>query len=315
MLKMMGMALVSMCLMMPAQAADDLVWTWEKPRRFLLISDVNSPEYLLWQAEFNYQARVFKWRTNIVASCVPADVGKKTALVNCHIEDISLQATSLPGDMKNLPKVLEDLDAKLSGASIQLEVSMDGRVRSIDLEGIDKKRRRLTEIVETMRLVLARAIAPLDLQMPKKGSDGGTGAWIQKQTLVTGFPSGLGTMGQVKTQHQIMSEDGETIKIQSSGNGIAGSGRMVEVNGQEQVANFYEMQHAGEAVFDRADGSLLSREYQVRGVPTASSEMGDAWSGMPYLQYAKLVRLGKDEKPNVGESRVLAPASAPKTGD
>ena len=66
-------------------------------------------------------------------SCVPSDVGKKTALVNCHIEDISLQATSLPGDMKNLPKVLEDLDAKLSGASLQLELSMDGRVRSLIL--------------------------------------------------------------------------------------------------------------------------------------------------------------------------------------
>ena len=151
--------------------------------------------------------------------------------------------------------------------------------------------------------------------MPKKGTDGGTGAWIQKQTLVTGFPSGLGTMGQVKTQHQIMAEDGETIKIQSSGNGIAGSGRMVEVNGQEQVANFYEMQHAGEAVFDRADGSLLSREYQVRGVPTASSELGDAWTGNAYLQYAKLVRLDDGEKPNVGESRVLDADPAPKTSD
>lgn len=315
MLKMLGMVLVSMCFMTPAQAAEGLVWNWDKPKRFLLVSDVNAPEFLLWQAELNYQARVFKWRTNIVASCVPAEVGKKTALVNCHIEDISLQATSLPGDMKNLPKVLEDLDSKLSGASMQLELALDGRVRSVDLEGIDKKRRRLTEIVETMRLVLARAIAPLDLQMPKKGTDGGTGAWIQKQTLVTGFPSGLGTMGQVKTQHQIVEEEGDTIKIQSSGSGIAGSGRMVEVNGQEQVANFYDMQHAGEAVFDINDGSLISREYQVRGVPTASSEMGDAWNGMRYLQYAKLVRLDNGEKPNVGESRVLEPTPAPKTGD
>ena len=181
MLKVLGMVLTCLCVSVPAHAVDGLVWNWDKPKRFLLISDVNAPEFLLWQAEFNYQARVFKWRTNIVASCVPSDVGKKTALVNCHIEDISLQATSLPGDMKNLPKVLEDLDAKLSGASLQLELSMDGRVRSIDLEGIDKKRRRLTEIVETMRLVLARAIAPLDLQMPKKGTDGGTGAWIRSR--------------------------------------------------------------------------------------------------------------------------------------
>ena len=133
MLKVLGMVLTCLCVSVPAHAVDGLVWNWDKPKRFLLISDVNAPEFLLWQAEFNYQARVFKWRTNIVASCVPSDVGKKTALVNCHIEDISLQATSLPGDMKNLPKVLEDLDAKLSGASLQLELSMDGRVRSVIL--------------------------------------------------------------------------------------------------------------------------------------------------------------------------------------
>ena len=68
----------------------------------------------------------------------------------------------------------------------------------------------------------------------------------------------LGTLGSVKTVHQISKEDGNSIVLTTSGKGLAGSGRTIQVNGQEQVANMYDVQYAGEATFDLADGSLLA---------------------------------------------------------
>ena len=52
MLKVLGMVLTCLCVSVPAHAVDGLIWNWDKPKRFLLISDVNAPEFLLWQAEF-----------------------------------------------------------------------------------------------------------------------------------------------------------------------------------------------------------------------------------------------------------------------
>jgi hypothetical protein len=236
---------------------------------------------------------------------VASAIGKKVNILDCTIEDISIQANALPGDESSLPMVLEDLDQKLTGAVIQMQMTHDGRVRAVDLEGISKRHRRLAEIVETMRLVLSRAVAVLDLQMPKKGDDEGKGVWMQKQSLVTSFPSGLGTLGSVKTQHELVEKKEDLVLINTVGEGIAGPGRTIEVAGQEQVANLYELQYAGQSSFDLKDGSLMTREYQLRAKPTASSEMSGAFKGTPYLQYAKLVRLDADEKPNVGESRVL----------
>ena len=288
-----------------ASAVEGMAWKWEDSRRFLLIADVNAPEFLWFQAELNHQARVFNWRTNLVVDCSGEAAGKKAHYVSCKIEDVSIQAQPLPGDTEAMAPVLEDLDQKLTGAMLNLELTNDGRVRSVDLEGINRRHRRLNQIVETMRLVLTRSVAVLDLQLPKKGTDGGSGQWVQKQTLVTAFPSSLGTLGSVKTVHEIKTDDGDSIVLATSGKGLAGSGRTIQVNGQEQVANMYDVQYAGEATFDLKDGSLLAREYQMRGTPTASSEMSGAWQGQPYLQYAKLMRLDKGEKPNLGESRII----------
>lgn len=288
-----------------ASAVEGMAWKWEESRRYLLIADVNAPEFLWFQAELNHQARVFNWRTNLVVDCTAEPAGKKAHYVSCKIEDVSIQAQPLPGDKEAMAPVLADLDQKLTGAMLNLEMTKDGRVRSVDLEGIDRRHRRLNQIVESMRLVLTRAVAVLDLQLPKKGTDGGSGQWIQKQSLVTAFPSSLGTLGSVKTVHQISKEDGNSIVLTTSGKGLAGSGRTIQVNGQEQVANMYDVQYAGEATFDLADGSLLAREYQMRATPTASSENSGAFQGQPYLQYAKLMRLDKGETPNLGESRMI----------
>ena len=303
----MGCVLLGLVLgVQPASAIDGLSWTWDAPRRFLLISDVNAPEFLLFQAEKVHQARVYKWRTNVVVSCVGEPLGKKAYSINCKIEDISLQARALRGDEEIIQPVLNDLDSKLTGATIQIEMTRDGRIRDVDLDGIPQRHRRMHEITETMRLVLSRSVAALDLQLPKNGDDEGAGRWRQKQTLVTAFPSDQGTMGSVKSIHEVKSSGAESTVIMSTGKGVAGSGRTIEVAGQEQVANMYEIQYAGESTFDRKNGSLLSREYQLRGTPTSSSENSGAWQGQPYLQYAKLIRLDNGEKPNVGESRPLA---------
>ena len=285
-----------------AQAADGLLWNWDAPRRYLVVSDVTSPEFIWFLAEFNSEARVSQWRTNFVMNCAGEPIGKKAYEVQCKIEDISIQAKAVSEvDARKLNDVLNDMDTKLTGAVLQMEMTTDGRIRSVDLEGIEKRNRRTRDMVETMRRILSRGVALLDLQLPKKGDDGGSGQWEQKNSLVVGFPYGLGTIGSVRLKHEI-AEDASATKLVMTGKGIAGAGVTVQVAGQEQIANLYEMIVGGEAFFDTKTGGLVSRQYQSQGQATASSIQADGWNGVKYMQAARLSLIGEADQPKLGET-------------
>ena len=86
-----GCVLLGLSMTIPtASAVEGLSWKWEDSRRFLLIADVNAPEFLLFQAEKNHQARVHNWRTNLVLNCTGEAAGKKSHRVMCNIEDVSI---------------------------------------------------------------------------------------------------------------------------------------------------------------------------------------------------------------------------------
>ena len=66
-----------------ASAVEGMAWKWEESRRYLLIADVNAPEFLWFQAELNHQhacsigVRISSWTT--------AEPAGKGAL--CFVQD------------------------------------------------------------------------------------------------------------------------------------------------------------------------------------------------------------------------------------
>jgi len=191
----------------------------------------------------------------------------------------------------------------------------DGRLRNVDLEGVEARDRRTSEIREAMRLVMTRVYAPLDLQLPKNGDDKDRGAWKQGSSVVLEFPSDVGSMGSAKVRHTIVATEGSVVTIETTGRGTLGSGQMVEVApGQERPANLFEMSLAGRARFDTARGLLIDRDYTAEGTPTASSLTSDGREGYPYVQVAHLELIEEGtEPPPLGANQEIVREPIPTT--
>jgi len=297
-----------------AWAATGLEWQWEGvEHRFYIQAQVRPSELMWFRAENNREVRVAEFRVNLSTTCRPERlVGKRGWELRCDLDDFGIAAAPVASEQGLLLPILDELDDKFTGAWLQVVFTRDGRVKNVDLEGVDKSNRRISQIHESMRLVLVRAFAGLDLQLPKNGDDKGKGSWKQKAALAMGFPSDLGTMGSAEIIHEITATDGDVVELSSTGRGVLGSGEMVEVAGQERPKNLYDMSLSGTARFDVGRGLLLSREYLVEGNPTASSMMADGWAGIPYVQAVQVswVEPGVD-LPVVGDNQELDAVAHP----
>jgi hypothetical protein len=275
----------------PALATTGLQWKFPaEGRRFHLMTRVSLPDLMQFNAEKNIDVRVAQVLLETVTNCVPGETLKSSWRLNCTLEDVSIQATPYRGETGDLAAVLAEYDERLTGKIVQVDFAMNGKVRDIDLEGYDKHLKRTAAIQENLRLLFARAFALIDLELPKKGDDKGKGYWKQDNLLAVGFPSPNGTMGSVKILHTIDKTEGTQVSISSKGNGIVFAGETVMVQSQERPKNTYDFSYSGHAVFDTAEGVLVSRDYVAKGIPTADSAMAES-GALPYVQAAVMDRI------------------------
>lgn len=183
----------------------------------------------------------------------------------------------------------------------------DGRLRNYNLEGLSKEWRRENRMIETLRLVLGRAFASFDMQLPKKGEARGK-PWRQTGVLAMSLPSASGSVGQSSIDHEVKKVEGNRVEILSSGRGIVGSGEMIAVQpgAPERPANMYDMSLQGFALFDVELGTLVDRQYVVQGAPTASSIASEGTEGISYVQAVRLMLIPEGEQaPALGPNREL----------
>lgn len=298
---------IAVLLPVSAGATTGLAWSWPAAGwRYQLLTRVNVPTLISMKAQENAEARVAQFQLEVVTRCAPTGEPAKSGWeLRCDLEDIAVLATPVTPDAAPLAAIAREYDSRLTGAWVQVQFSSDGRIKNIDLEQVDKSDPRQAAIHETMRLMLARAFAPMELTLPKGGDDKGKGAWRTDNLLATAFPSSQGTMGSVQVAHQITATEGGIVALRASGKGVVSSGEMVVVAGQERPANTWEMVYDGEARFDVARGVLLERQYIADAQPTASSMASDGLAGMPYVQVARAVLLADGDKPTLSESGLL----------
>ena len=94
--------------------------------------------------------------------------------------------------------LLQELDEVLTGAGLQLQVGDNGRLRNVDLEGVRRPNRRLSERTENLRLVLARMVAGLDLHLPRPRKTEGD-FWVQYRDVVLFSPSSVSLLFSVSS--------------------------------------------------------------------------------------------------------------------
>lgn len=312
---MMFACLIGLLAALPARATTGLEWQMgDAPLRYHLRAQVQLPEVLFLHAQFNDEVRVHEVRVHLVTSCRPADaLGRRGWELACSIDDLALQVAPVTPDAGQAAPVLQDWDDKLTGATLQVVLHRDGRVKNVDLEGIEKDERRMQHIVETMRLLTTRAFALLDLELPRKGDDKGKGEWKQRQSLALGFVTTEGTIGSSRVVHRIVDETDGVVTIETEGEATQGPADTVAVASQERTANLYEMDYTGSARFDTAAGRLIERTYFVHATPTASSVNAEGSNVPPYVQRSALTLLEEGESPELPENAEIVREPVPAT--
>lgn len=287
----------------PAARAQDfepiegLEWSWApgESHQWYVEAEIHLPGFIWFAAEHNKEARVVSYQVRMLTTCEPALENKKGWELACVIDDIGLKAATLSPDQPQLPEILDELDTKLTGAPLQLELRKDGRLRSLDLEGMEKENLRTGRIQENTRLVLYRAMAGFDLQLPRKGY-ARYPSWAQTDSVLMWSPSAVGTLGSTEFVHQIIERKGDLVIVQTLGRG------MVVPAAQ---ANQYDTDLDAMAVFDLKQGVLTERVWNALGKPTASSVVAEGGKGLVYRQQGKITLVSGDA-PEVGTSEMVA---------
>lgn len=149
---------------------------------------------------------------------------KKGWSVDCTIDTIAMQGEpQYADDADALSTVLLEYGSILTGAVIEIELGADGRIKVVDLEGVDKADERQREIHEKLRLIVRRMVAPLDLQLPKKGVASAGDSWKHKNSAIAfEIFSKYGTLGGSVLKYSVLSDGPEEVVLTSEGHGNIG---------------------------------------------------------------------------------------------
>jgi len=292
-----------------ASATNGLAWKFDAPVRYHLEVRVDLPVSWRVTAVQNTEARVTIVEVELATTCKAVEGTRTGWDVECLIDGASIRGVPYQDEVGRLLPILVEWDELLTGATVQFAFGLDGRVRELELEGLGMASadRRTNDIAEKLTHLVVRAFAPLDLQLPKKGDDGGKGAWRQKESLVFGFPTTSGSLGSAVIEHKITELVGDDVDLATTGHGVMGPGETVMVGGSEQTANLYDLTVEGTARFDRATGRLISRDYKAVGTLTSSSIDAATSAGGEYVQVASLRWLVDDAPvPDLGPTGEIA---------
>lgn len=276
-----------------ASAAEGLAWKGDAPRRFVINSQVQSPQIFRMSAENNLDRRIGEWKMNVKTLCT-FDTARSTWEVSCLVEDLSLAARPVRGDAENLVVVLDEWDQMITGSTATFRFGSNGRMTSFELKNLKHTRNndRVRGIQEAMRLAMARTFAGLDLELPPKGDDKGK-VWRTKTSMLMEFPSPSGSAGGMEVNSKVETVEGARAVIETTGTGVRGPA-IYSSNGQ--LANAWQLNLFSRATFDTSQGVLIEREVVSQGEITPSSQLATGGNAPPYVQAMRVVFIPDGEE-------------------
>jgi hypothetical protein len=205
--------------------------------------------------------------------------------VECAIDEIQINGRAVDGEQTQLEAIFSEAERLLKGKTIRMTMAKDGRIKQVELHGVEKTDGRSGRILENLRLILRRVLSPLDLQMPPKGEDKGK-PWRQKGSpLALELLTATGTAGGVAMKHWVVGRSGQGIQIDTEGRGSMTEGASLEGG----VASIRRVNTKARAMFDGESGQLWWREYLTEAGYTAST-LNTIPGGKAYTQSGWLGR-------------------------
>lgn len=284
-----------------AEAFDGMQWEWKEgeSRRYVVRAHVATPETVVLWAEKNIEPPVDAFTLAMVINCeLAAPVGKKAYEVACDVEQAKLAVTPISFYRgKTIPVLDEWTTLLVDKASIRFVQTMEGKVRSVNLLGVEGRNDRTRKRGEIMRQMVERGIAAFDLQFPKKGTDAGTGSWVQRDGMPMRMMSSRGSLGGMNMVYSVLSDvEGNRLV------GIEGTGTVTSGEDLEGVsATMYKLELAGSLLYDPVGKHLVTGQFVCNGSATAGGGRAEGIAGPTYEQstYIELLKPGA-EAPDFG---------------
>lgn len=278
----------------------DLFARWDDTR-WLVETELAVPIPLTFARDQNLEIRATAMQVRAIIGCnKDAQLRKKRWEVVCEVEDVALKVVPFRNDrgrkkLEDGATVLQEIDAKLTGAVLQLQVADDGRVTNLDLEGVPKNNRRMSEIHETLRQVMSRVVVGFDLKL-RKYNQLNEGKWTEFNSALMTMPlppSITGVAGSSMLVHYLNKYQGQVL-VQSIGKGG------VNVPWGEMQLNF-TTELIGVSIFDPEEGYMTERVWSLTGTSNASN----LFSKGSYAHAGRIRMLGAKEAPNLGSTELV----------
>lgn len=229
----------------------------------------------------------------------------------CEIKAVEMAGTTGGfGEDKKLRDIFKEYSVDLSTARLQLEWSLDRRMRTFDLEDVSKANSRAAEKQESMRLLLAQALSGLELPLPD-GKLTAAQAWVTKGSPVAmRLPAPGGTAGGVKVAHEVLKVEGDVATVRTTGSGTLQAMLYGQDFGDRTI--YAQSSLLSDARYDLAQELLLSAEQTFQGVLSAQSVAGFAnpqWVNR--ITLVEYVAEGFAAAPAAEPAPAVEPAPAP----
>lgn len=292
---------------------DDLFKRWDGTR-WLVKTEVVLPFALRFYALNNseFDSTAFQVRT-VIACDKDWKLSNKRWEVSCKIEDFAMRAAVQTrrdngkiGDEDRVEEVLSQIDDKLTGASLQLQVREDGRVVDYDLEGIPKARDRDLTMANTLGQVMRRVIVGFDMRL-RKWNTMGEGEWVEYSSQLMTLPTldNTASQGNSVVIHRLRKIDGH-LTVETRGRGL------LAIPFGDQPAT-YDGRLASVAVYSYDDGYMTERVWAMYAKATAQNYLAEGGNSQ-YWHAGRIRQLDPSEKPELGKTARTAFPSNEETG-
>lgn len=310
--------------------------------RWLLQSELMLPMGMDFASDENKAFKSFAFQIRAVVLCdKDLQLSKHRWEVHCKVEDIGILATSenrwrSERDRALAEEVLRDVDTRLTGAAVQMQVDDEGGITDFDLEGVDATTQRERRIQETTRQMMSRVMAGFHLRIPDQAQR--SGQWVEYNSELIDLPSLSAARGSSTLLHQVSPYQGMQL-VQTVGEGSvtvslpsdardpftdlggnagdvantssrAGGGLGASAPSAPTAANgpagpqqresgieaTFHVEASGVAVFDKATGIMTERVWQATGRATATY----SWNLGIFRNVGRIRKLEPDEAVDVG---------------
>ena len=265
---------------------------WDKTR-WAIHTEVQLPQPMWLRKAFQYEMRVSAYQMRIVLACEKDwKISRGKWEILCDIERLGLQVVAWRGDQNRIERndsILKEIHSRMAGKTLQMQVTKNGRVSNIQLEGIDARNSKERAINESCRQLLMRLVAGFDMKLRRQNFLK-TGQWVEYNSPLFDLPgASRANMGGALVVHQLDPYKGHIV-VQSVGKGS------VAVVGEADSS--FAMNMEGVSIYSLEGGFMTDRVWFVSGTPT-----GNFWSQTRYFSAGRLEMLAKKQTVDVGPVR------------